>query len=136
LTEEQNLQLAQIDRFDGLARAVIEQLARLPLRSESGRPFRILSLDGGGIRGAFTAAVLHYWEKATRLKTADHFDLIAGTSTRRKPQLSRPARVRRIMPFPAHGQASTASVVPDSSAASRIAYSETTFGPGRREPTV
>jgi predicted acylesterase/phospholipase RssA len=84
LTEEQNLQLAQIDRFDELARAVIEQLARLPLRSrgrESGRPFRILSLDGGGIRGAFTAAVLQYWEKATRLKTADHFDLIAGTST-------------------------------------------------------
>jgi patatin-like phospholipase/acyl hydrolase len=43
--------------------------------------FRILSLDGGGIKGAFTAAVLAEWEKQMRLVIADHFDLIAGTST-------------------------------------------------------
>jgi uncharacterized protein len=43
--------------------------------------FRILSLDGGGIKGVFSAAVLAEWEKRTQLKIADHFDLIAGTST-------------------------------------------------------
>jgi uncharacterized protein len=43
--------------------------------------FRILSLDGGGIKGTFTAAVLAEWERVTERKIADHFDLIAGTST-------------------------------------------------------
>jgi patatin-like phospholipase/acyl hydrolase len=43
--------------------------------------FRILSLDGGGIKGVFTAAVLASIEADTKLKILDHFDLIAGTST-------------------------------------------------------
>jgi patatin-like phospholipase/acyl hydrolase len=43
--------------------------------------FRILSLDGGGIKGVFTAAVLAGIEVDTKLKIIDHFDLIAGTST-------------------------------------------------------
>jgi patatin-like phospholipase/acyl hydrolase len=43
--------------------------------------FRILALDGGGIKGTFTAAVLANWENATGLRVKDHFDLITGTST-------------------------------------------------------
>ena len=43
--------------------------------------FRILSLDGGGIKGAFTASVLSNLENATGQSVAEHFDLIAGTST-------------------------------------------------------
>lgn len=43
--------------------------------------FRILCLDGGGIKGVFTAAVLARLEESTGLRTLDHFDLIAGTST-------------------------------------------------------
>jgi uncharacterized protein len=43
--------------------------------------FRILSLDGGGIKGVFTAAVLASFEADTKLKIIDHFDLVAGTST-------------------------------------------------------
>ena len=43
--------------------------------------FRILALDGGGIKGTFTAAVLAAWEKETSLRVQDHFDLITGTST-------------------------------------------------------
>ncbi len=43
--------------------------------------FRILSLDGGGIKGAFTAAVVAALEKETGKKMADYFDLITGTST-------------------------------------------------------
>jgi patatin-like phospholipase/acyl hydrolase len=43
--------------------------------------FRILSLDGGGIMGAFTASVLASFEEATGKAIVDHFDLITGTST-------------------------------------------------------
>ncbi|NCY16587.1 MAG: hypothetical protein EBX39_07420, partial [Actinobacteria bacterium] len=48
--------------------------------------FRILCLDGGGIRGAFTAAVLATWAEAIKDRVRpesfiDQFDLIAGTST-------------------------------------------------------
>lgn len=43
--------------------------------------FRILSLDGGGIKGTFTASVLASLEADTGKSCADHFDLIAGTST-------------------------------------------------------
>ncbi|MBL3655530.1 patatin-like phospholipase family protein [Fulvivirga sediminis] len=47
---------------------------------------RILSLDGGGIRGVISAFVLKYaeeylQEKAPGTSLSDHFDLIAGTST-------------------------------------------------------
>ena len=84
LNEEQNVELATIKEPADLAEKVVEAIARLPLQArseQSGRPFRILCLDGGGICGTFTAAVLDHWEKATGRKIVDHFDLIAGTST-------------------------------------------------------
>ena len=43
--------------------------------------FRILSLDGGGIKGTFTAAVLAELERMTGKRLAEYFDLITGTST-------------------------------------------------------
>ncbi|EKK00115.1 patatin-related protein [Rhodopirellula baltica SH28] len=43
--------------------------------------FKILSLDGGGIRGAFTAAVLAEIENRLQRPIGDYFDLVAGTST-------------------------------------------------------
>jgi patatin-like phospholipase/acyl hydrolase len=43
--------------------------------------FRVLSLDGGGIRGAFTAAFLAEIEEQTKQPVCKYFDLIAGTST-------------------------------------------------------
>lgn len=48
---------------------------------EPAEPFRVLALDGGGIRGAFTAAFLAEVESISRKSIADHFDLITGTST-------------------------------------------------------
>lgn len=44
-------------------------------------PYRILALDGGGLRGIFTAAVLTEMDDAFGAKFIDSFDLIAGTST-------------------------------------------------------
>jgi patatin-like phospholipase/acyl hydrolase len=48
-----------------------------------GKPFRILSIDGGGIRGILPAAMLTELEDRYLGGTSagDYFDLIAGTST-------------------------------------------------------
>jgi patatin-like phospholipase/acyl hydrolase len=80
--------LAADEDPEPLASRVVEQLRRLPLvRGEplGDSTFRILSLDGGGIKGTFTAAVLAAWEEEVERKhngkLTDHFDLIAGTST-------------------------------------------------------
>lgn len=43
--------------------------------------FQILSLDGGGIKGLFSAAVLAAIEEDLNTNVVDHFDLITGTST-------------------------------------------------------
>jgi patatin-like phospholipase/acyl hydrolase len=40
-----------------------------------------LALDGGGARGLFTAALLAAAEEDLNVRVADHFDLVAGTST-------------------------------------------------------
>jgi patatin-like phospholipase/acyl hydrolase len=49
--------------------------------SGDGKTFRILSLDGGGIRGVFPAALLARLEEHLELPIGHYFDLIAGTST-------------------------------------------------------
>jgi hypothetical protein len=51
------------------------------MQSENATPFRILSLDGGGIKGTYTAAFLGGIEEMTGKRMVDHFDLIVGTST-------------------------------------------------------
>lgn len=43
--------------------------------------FRVLSIDGGGIRGIIPALVLAEVEQRTGRRIADTFDLVAGTST-------------------------------------------------------
>lgn len=43
--------------------------------------FQILALDGGGLRGIFSAAILAALEEDLQTSIVDHFDLIAGTST-------------------------------------------------------
>lgn len=43
--------------------------------------FQVLALDGGGIRGIFSAAVLAAIEEDCQTSIVDHFDLLVGTST-------------------------------------------------------
>jgi patatin-like phospholipase/acyl hydrolase len=51
------------------------------------KKIKILSLDGGGIRGIITCVILKYIEEQLQkldnpnAKIGDYFDLIAGTST-------------------------------------------------------
>ena len=44
-------------------------------------PYRILSIDGGGLKGVMPAAFLYEVERITEKRIVDHFDLIVGTST-------------------------------------------------------
>ncbi len=46
-----------------------------------GKPFRILSIDGGGLRGIYPAHVLRCIEERLQINLFDTFDMIAGTST-------------------------------------------------------
>lgn len=46
-----------------------------------GDRFQILALDGGGIRGIFSAALLDGLEVSSGTSVLDHFDLVVGTST-------------------------------------------------------
>src|SRR6478736_8862925 len=56
---------------------------RVPQAWPEDRRFRILSIDGGGIRGIFPAAILAGLERAHTggNSIASYFDLVAGTST-------------------------------------------------------
>ena len=56
---------------------------RVQLDWPEGRAFRVLSIDGGGIRGIFPATLLAGLEGHIPAghRIADYFDLIAGTST-------------------------------------------------------
>jgi patatin-like phospholipase/acyl hydrolase len=57
---------------------------RTPLatdRASAPRQFHVLALDGGGVRGIFTAAVLAGLEDDIGRPIVDQFDLVVGTST-------------------------------------------------------
>jgi uncharacterized protein len=79
-----NQRLALEEDVGSIVNVVCDQLSRLPLvrgRVSDGISFRILALDGGGIKGAFTASVLTTLEQAIDVPVTSQFDLIAGTST-------------------------------------------------------
>ena len=65
-------------RFSGIL-----QGRRVPLEWPEDRDFRILSIDGGGIRGIFPAAFLAGLEEQYLggSSVSSYFDLITGTST-------------------------------------------------------
>ena len=58
--------------------STIESIVDTPASSSA---FRILSIEGGGILGAFAAGALAEIEQSTGCQLVDHFDLISGTST-------------------------------------------------------
>lgn len=49
--------------------------------TNSKRPFKILSIDGGGIKGIFSSTILEVFENTFQCKAYEHFDMLCGTST-------------------------------------------------------
>ena len=45
------------------------------------KPFKILSIDGGGIKGLYSSTILERFEKDFDCRLTDKFDMICGTST-------------------------------------------------------
>jgi predicted acylesterase/phospholipase RssA len=45
------------------------------------KPFKILSIDGGGIKGLYSAKILEHLEEKYQCSISDRFDMICGTST-------------------------------------------------------
>ena len=88
LSHEANATIANSTSVDQVVGLIVDQLKNLPLTRRNvsrGRNFRILALDGGGLRGTFTAAVLAKWDDMLKAgggnDLVSHFDLVAGTST-------------------------------------------------------
>lgn len=84
LDEETNRAIATQEDVAAVLDRVLDQLCRLPLvrgRVSEGVTFRILALDGGGIKGAYTASVLATLSELLGEPVGERFDLIAGTST-------------------------------------------------------
>lgn len=88
LSHETNTVIANSTSVNQVVRLIVDQLKNLPLTRRNvsrGRNFRILALDGGGLRGTFTAAVLAKWDDMLKAGGGNdlisHFDLVAGTST-------------------------------------------------------
>lgn len=88
LSENVNREIANDTSIERIVETIVNQLKLLPLVRRSisrGRNFRILALDGGGLRGTFTAAVLAKWDdmlgSSGGNNLVSHFDLVAGTST-------------------------------------------------------
>ena len=49
--------------------------------NKTNREFKILSIDGGGIKGLYSARILEHFEKKFNCSISDYFDLLCGTST-------------------------------------------------------
>ncbi|WP_122864298.1 CBASS cGAMP-activated phospholipase [Pseudomonas viridiflava] len=88
LSQEANEVIAHGTAVESVVDLIVDQLKNLPLARRNvmrGRNFRILALDGGGLRGTFTAAVLAKWDDMLKAGGGNgiisHFDLVAGTST-------------------------------------------------------
>jgi patatin-like phospholipase/acyl hydrolase len=68
----------------------------IPVTPWTGNRFQILSLDGGGLKGILSAALLANWERDLGISVTDHFDLIAGTSTGGLIALGLGARIKPL----------------------------------------
>lgn len=84
LTPRENLQLAKENNPHRALGLVAAGLRRLPIGKVNIRwsgPFRLLALDGGGIKGVYSAAVLASLEDYFKCQVSECFDMVAGTST-------------------------------------------------------
>lgn len=48
---------------------------------DEGKTFKILSIDGGGIKGLYSCTVIRHLEEHFQCNMSDYFDMLCGTST-------------------------------------------------------
>ncbi len=65
----------------GAAQVCCSRIVLGAAKSAGPEPKRILTIDGGGLKGALPAALLAAVEDSSGKRIVDQFDLIAGTST-------------------------------------------------------
>jgi hypothetical protein len=51
------------------------------MQQKTDKEFKILCIDGGGIKGLYSATVLQHFEEKFNCRISDHFDMLCGTST-------------------------------------------------------
>ena len=51
------------------------------MEQDNNKPFKILSIDGGGIKGLYSSTILERFEEKYDCCISDHFDMLCGTST-------------------------------------------------------
>jgi len=49
--------------------------------TDENKVFKILSIDGGGIKGIYSSTILEKFEEKYNCSISDHFDMLCGTST-------------------------------------------------------
>lgn len=61
---------------------MFDQIPKMDQTTKSGTaPFKILSIDGGGIKGLYSSTILAQLEDRFQCRISDYFDMVAGTST-------------------------------------------------------
>lgn len=50
-------------------------------REKEPKVFKILTIDGGGIKGLYSAQILRHFEEKFECRISDYFDMLCGTST-------------------------------------------------------
>lgn len=62
----------------------MEMIAKEPLNVDARKQkkvFKILSIDGGGIKGLYSSTIIEHLESKYNCSISDHFDMLCGTST-------------------------------------------------------
>lgn len=59
----------------------LDQVNSSSQSAEKSRKFKVISIDGGGIKGLYLSKILEHFEERFNCRIADYFDLICGTST-------------------------------------------------------
>lgn len=62
------------------SRARVQQQSRNNME-ESYKTFKILCIDGGGIKGLYSSKILEHLEEKYKCRISDYFDMLCGTST-------------------------------------------------------
>lgn len=70
-----------INRLTVVLRVIIAALYMGETDKEEEKVFKVLCVDGGGIKGLYSAKILQHLEDKFQCRLSDYFDMLCGTST-------------------------------------------------------